>query len=212
MIIRYDEVSFRLKQMLGVDSSYYQGRGGDYAAFNCGKTLSGTSFVTPCVKTTTKDEKGVGYYSADHQRKGFSICGKSQPYGIVCIGPDFNLYIEEETLMPSVIRQPEDLEDALLLIEQDPRFARIINPVTLAGETEQETLENMEIIQKAVKKAYKRIMKYQPRLGVLYDEQESEEVSRYSLQCAEAVKEFVVNSRKYFKSNEALSNACSEKI
>ena len=110
--------------------------------------------------------------------------------------------------MPVLVNPPKTIEDAVLLVETDPRYASQINPaILMVPGDEEQSLANIKRIQDAAVVGLDKIMKYQANYGVAYNESEHEEMIDFANQCTESVAFLMRASREYAKLRQKVSSA-----
>ena len=215
MVIKYDEKNEILKKMIGVVESLE-----DYD--------SKVTFVSDITKNNTYCQTPrqwvnfSGGYERDTQIEGFSYVCKDesenrgkQPKlrgGHIRLDDDFIVCFENETLMPLVINPPTNLEEALVLVQQDPRYAKVINPAVVTGETEEVTLKNIKLIKDVAAETFHRIMLDQSKYGVSFGQDELSEMKKYSALCKESIAFFMQSCREYMFIRDDMSKVGSEQV
>ena len=217
MVIKYDNKNEKLMKML---SSEY----GNYNVWvQETKTNNGYSISTPYgSKEETYEEKGrfgkikiQNRNVIDKSKKGFAILcadGENKTYNdsVIYVGRDEErnehyISINEETLMPELVNPPQTLEEAILLVKTDPRFASQINPALIAANNQATQIDkNLTRITIAASDGVDEIMGYQANYGIAYNEKEDQETTEYIESCKNAVAFLTRACRQYASQKQSM--------
>lgn len=127
-------------------------------------------------------------YDPIEESKGFAfISGNSTGYADYACSLSYirdgwrskEVTIDPELLMPALITQPENLEEAISIVKIDPRFLIQIDPTICKSK------EDLKQLCSAAVEGHDNILDYQKKLGIVTNEAEIAERERFTDVCEE---------------------------